>query len=329
MLTVGLTAQSASAFTWTPKICSGFSSCDSLGRGNAAYETAYTQSFWTMTGGHNCTNYAAYRAQLNGAPKTLPYNLGSASTWGPVAQQHNIPVDRIASHGSIAWFAASVANQMPAGHVAYVESVDLAAGTVTTSEDNWLGDFDWRTYKISDVSGFIHFTDSGSSSSSSAYETAFEANTGSLWSVGTDLHGAWGLGMMNGTSPSITQLTGGGYEVAFQANTGSLWTVGNAGAKDWGLGMMSGTSPSVTALANGSYEVAFQANTGGLWTVGSDPHGAWGLGMMNGTSPSIALVSGGYEVAFQANTGSLWTVGNAGAKDWGLGMMSGTSPGIG
>ena len=39
-----------------------------------------------------------------------------------------------------------------------------------------------------------------------------------------------GLGMMAGTSPAITALSGGGYEVAFQANTGELWTVGSAGS---------------------------------------------------------------------------------------------------
>jgi hypothetical protein len=36
------------------------------------------------------------------------------------------------------------------------------------------------------------------------YEVAFQANTGSLWTVGTDSHGAWNLGMMAGTSPAIT-----------------------------------------------------------------------------------------------------------------------------
>jgi hypothetical protein len=37
-----------------------------------------------------------------------------------------------------------------------------------------------------------------------SYEVAFQANTDSLWTVGTDNHGSWNLGMMAGTSPGIT-----------------------------------------------------------------------------------------------------------------------------
>ncbi len=160
-------------------------------------------------------------------------------------------------------------------------------------------------------------------------ETAFQANTGSLWTTGSADTTNWGLGMRDGTSPSIAALSKGGYEVAFQANTTALWTVGTAGNRDWSLGMMPGTSPSITGLTNGGFEVAFQANTGNLWTVGDAGNRDWGLGMMSGTSPSIAgLANGGFEVAFEANTTSLWTVGDAGNKDWALGMMSGTSPSI-
>lgn len=72
---------------------------------------------------------------------------------------------------------------------------------------------------------------------------AFQANTGNLWNDGTDL----GLGMMPGTSPSVTGLSGSEFEVAFQANTGNLWTVGDAYNSDRGLGMMSGTSPAIAS----------------------------------------------------------------------------------
>jgi hypothetical protein len=169
----------------------------------------------------------------------------------------------------------------------------------------------------------------GGAGGTSAYEVAFQANTANLWSVGWDPKGDWALGLMEGTSPSITRLSGGGYQVAFQANTGNLWVVGSQGGGDTGYGMMRGTSPAIAGLANGGYEVAFQANTGNLWTVGSDPRGDWKLGMMGGTSPAItALPGGGYEVAFQANTGNLWTVGSDPRGDWKLGMMGGTSPAI-
>ncbi len=169
----------------------------------------------------------------------------------------------------------------------------------------------------------------GPASAPIAVETAFQANTGDLWTVGSAGNTDWHLGMKAGTSPSLASLPSGGFEVAFQANTSDLWTVGSAGNTDWHLGMMAGTSPSITALAGGGFEVAFQANTGSLWTVGNAGNTDWHLGMMTGTSPSItALAGGGFEVAFQANTGNLWTVGNAGTSDWRLGMLGGTSPSI-
>ncbi len=65
-------------------------------------------------------------------------------------------------------------------------------------------------------------------------EVAFQANTGDLWMV-TEGPGDMGLGMMAGTSPSITAVPGGGGHMAFQANTSDLWVVTQArGTWDWG-----------------------------------------------------------------------------------------------
>ncbi len=167
------------------------------------------------------------------------------------------------------------------------------------------------------------------------YVAAFQANTGSLWTVGAA--GASGpgdmqLGMAAGTSPALSALSNGSWEVAFQANTGSLWTVGNDSHGAWNLGMMPGSSPSIAGLTGGGYVVAFQANTGHLWVVGAAGASGPGdtqLGMMPGTSPVITpLSNGSWEVAFQANTGSLWTVGNDSHGAWNLGMMPGSSPSI-
>lgn len=143
-----------------------------------------------------------------------------------------------------------------------------------------------------------------------AVQTAFQANTGSLWADGNLGAANFGLGMMPGTSPSVTALAGGGYQIAFQANTGSLWTAGSLGTRDLQAGMMAGTSPSITALPDGGYEIAFQANTGSLWTTGTTGSQDWQMGMMAGTSPSIGFVpQKGVIVAFQANTRQLWLVG--------------------
>ena len=50
-----------------------------------------------------------------------------------------------------------------------------------------------------------------------SYEVAFQANTGHLWTTGSNQHGDWGYGMMTGSNPSIvgtaTGSNGIGYEV--------------------------------------------------------------------------------------------------------------------
>ena len=234
----------------------------------------------TSTGYHNCTLYAAWRLAQNGMANP-GRSWGNAASWASnIGGGNHTPVV-----GSIAWWGTEAGGGY--GHVAYVEQVsgsnvyvraDSYSATKGYTAAGWIA--------ASSVDLFLHPHDVGGGGSG-GYEVAFQANTSSLWTVGSDNKGAWGLGMMSGTNPSVTALRGGGYEAAFQANTGHLWVVGSAGSGDLGFGMMHGTSPSITALSNGGYEVAFQANTSSLWTVGSDNKGAWGLGMMNGTSPSI------------------------------------------
>ncbi len=153
---VGVTPRSADAFSWMYKKCTGFAGCDRLGYGNAGYEKVYKQSFWLMYGGHNCTNYVAYRMSAKGmATIRVPGQDGNATNWGPMARMHGWQVNSTPSVGSVAWFSASSGLGSSAGHVAYVESIQ--GNMITVSEDNWQGDFDWRQYYIKDVSGFIHF----------------------------------------------------------------------------------------------------------------------------------------------------------------------------
>jgi hypothetical protein len=97
---------------------------------------------------------------------------------------------------------------------------------------------------------------------------AFQANTSNLWTfgVGTSGYGDTRLGMMLGTSPSITSMPSGGYMVAFQANTSNLWTfgVGTSGYGNTGLSMKSGTSPSIAALSGGNYVTSVQSSNSAL-----------------------------------------------------------------
>lgn len=170
----------------------------------------------------------------------------------------------------------------------------------------------------------------GASASGTGYETAFQANTGSLIEIGAGGNANTTQGMMAGTNPSIAALPGAGYEMAFQANTGSLIVYGTAADINTQQGMKAGTSPSIAASPHGGFEVAFQANNGNLYIYNSAT-GAANLqqGMDNNTSPSMAaLPGGGYEIAFQANTGNLIVYGSAADTNTGQGMMAGTSPSI-
>ena len=167
--------------------------------------------------------------------------------------------------------------------------------------------------------------------------TAFQANTGELFTYSDGFATNTHQGMMTGTNPSIAS---GGYEIAFQTNTGHLEVTSGAAytGTDTQLGMMSRTSPSIAALPWGGYEIAFQANTTELYTydVSSGAATDTYLGMMPGTSPTIAALPSvyGYVIAFQANTGELYTyercfcASNGVVTNTRQGMMRGTSPSI-
>lgn len=171
-----------------------------------------------------------------------------------------------------------------------------------------------------------------------AYEIAYQGyNDGDLWETGQLWSGNTHLGMMAGTSPSITVLNGGGREAAMQDNTGILRVTGDQTTGPTPLGMWPGTSPSIAGLIGGGYLVAFEAaGTANLWFYGglkgAETWGDMHYGMAPGTSPSIAgLTGGGYAIAFQTNQASgnqLWIFGTGGEVRTGLPMMAGTSPSI-
>ncbi len=168
-----------------------------------------------------------------------------------------------------------------------------------------------------------------------SYNTAFQANTGHLWSIQGTSGGDQGLGMWAGTRPSYASISGEPV-MAFEANTGVLWyrNLTEPGGTDTGQAMAQGTDPSITALVGGGFETAYQGPNGHLWVTGTQGTADTGLGMWPGTSPSIAALSDGhYIVAFNAaGSGSLYTYspgnGGVGTKYWGLGVWPGTSPSI-
>ncbi len=129
--------------------------CSSAGYGCAGggYDGHDSWGYWrsgstNAYGPHNCTAYAAYRADKNGAPN--PGNLGDAAMWATNARAKGIPVDGTPAVGAIAQFNS--------GHVAYVDEV--GPGYVITSDDNYLYNVTTRQRRTQ-ASGwpdnFIHF----------------------------------------------------------------------------------------------------------------------------------------------------------------------------
>jgi hypothetical protein len=167
------------------------------------------------------------------------------------------------------------------------------------------------------------------------FTVAFRANTGQLWTTGSNGTSNFPHKIMDGTNPAISSGT-----IAFQDTAGTLciWRPGS------GQGTKLGKMAAATSPALAWRFVAYQGSNGNLWwsQLGPDPslnpfvrpppparQIDAGLGMMAGTSPSATVSNGVLEAAFQANTGQLWTYNSAaGPTNCGLGMMHGTNPSI-
>ncbi len=143
----------------TAFLCWGYAGCARAGMGNAGYSSVSHTMYWRMYGGHNCTNYAAYRMVHSGLPNTRPWTgSGNATNWGAAMSRIT---DGTPAVGAVAWWRAYVRPAGSAGHVAYVERV-VDANTIIVSQDSWGGDFSWKRITRGGgqwPSGFVHFND--------------------------------------------------------------------------------------------------------------------------------------------------------------------------
>lgn len=164
-----------------------------------------------------------------------------------------------------------------------------------------------------------------------AFKAVFQANNNLL--AGYSSSGSnftTTLGMMAGTSPSVTTLADGTFEAAFEANNDLLaFSHLGGGTLATHEGMLQGTSPSIAALPGGGWIAAFQANTNHLFLFDSSQKVTdTDLGMAPGTNPAIAVQSdGSYRVVFEANNDLLAGYNSSGTNfTTTAGMMAGTSP---
>ena len=156
MVSVGATPASASISV----LCKGYDSCTSKGKSNYGYKAAADNLYWRMAGGHNCTNYVAYRLVKAGMTNVRPWmGDGNAYAWGTLNPEIT---DGVPVKGAVAWWGANRAPMSSSGHVAYVEKV-ISSSEIIISEDNWKGEFFYKRVTKSGggwPSGFVHLKDS-------------------------------------------------------------------------------------------------------------------------------------------------------------------------
>ena len=141
LATLPLVAPPAPAQASYIALCSGYTGCRDAGYSNAGYSSSSSHMYWRMYGGHNCTNYAAYRMVKAGMPDSRPWSGGgNAENWGHAMA---FLTDDTPKVGSVAWWDANVYPVGSSGHVAYVEKV-VSSSEIWISDDNWGGDFHWH-----------------------------------------------------------------------------------------------------------------------------------------------------------------------------------------
>ncbi|PPG33474.1 CHAP domain-containing protein [Pseudoclavibacter sp. RFBB5] len=192
MLSLFLSAAPAQAAS--VRLCSGYAGCQNAGYSHAGYAgaSAANTMYWRMLGGHNCTNYVAYRLiHSNGMANQRPWSGdGNANNWGRL---NSSKVDQNPTVSSVAWWDANASGAGPTGHVAYVEQV-ISANEIIISEDNWVGDFHWKRVTRGGPgwpSGFIHFQDipQGSAKPFGSFDSAEPVLGGVLlrgWAIDPD-----------------------------------------------------------------------------------------------------------------------------------------------
>ncbi len=144
-------ATTASAFTL---ICSGKKTAEVAECDTSGYADVMHKMHWRMYGGHNCTNYAAYRMKSAGVPEP-EILMGNARDWAANAKKLGYLVDKRPARGAIAHWSKA------ASHVAYVEEV--GEDYLILSEDSY-NSKTYRRYKAQTgdswyPENFIHFKD--------------------------------------------------------------------------------------------------------------------------------------------------------------------------
>ncbi|GIG23257.1 hypothetical protein Cch01nite_39810 [Cellulomonas chitinilytica] len=257
-------------------------------------------SYWGQAGGHNCTNYVAWRLQSLGVASFL--TRGNAEGWARMAAAAGITVDHSPSVGAIAQWDANAGGMTSAGHVAYVEAV--SGDTVTISEDAWnggaqTGPFRWRNITASTPSHYLHPVIGGGGVSGSFLHQVF-GDTAGWHDMSTALQLVPGSQIstvdMGGTWPQVMAVESGSLHQIF-ANSSGWHDMDTGIAVSDGAAIsavnMGGTWPQVMTNDGGVLQQIYADSAGwhkastGL-TIGNNPISAVNMG---GTWPQVMLVN--------------------------------------
>lgn len=155
LLMAGLTALSSPAHAYS-LICSAKTKAQVAKCDTSGYAAVMSKMHWRMYGGHNCTNYAAYRMQRAGVPEPAIL-MGNARDWAKNARKLGYTVNQKPAVGAIGqWKDTS-------NHVAYVEEV--GPDHLILSDDSY-GSKVYKRYRVNTGDSwyperFIHFLEPG------------------------------------------------------------------------------------------------------------------------------------------------------------------------
>ena len=105
------------------RLCDGYAACAAAGYPSHGYGAHAETSYWMMSAGDECTNYAAYVEQTLYGVKAPDYVLGDGGVWAQSAAEHGIAIDHTPTVGAVAEWDDGTDGIGGPGHVAVVERV--------------------------------------------------------------------------------------------------------------------------------------------------------------------------------------------------------------
>ncbi|HEX5195528.1 MAG TPA: CHAP domain-containing protein [Solirubrobacteraceae bacterium] len=153
------------------RLCDGYAACTAAGYPSHGYGAHAGSSYWMMSAGDECTNYAAYVEQTEYGVQPPGYVLGDGGVWAQSARAHGVAVDRTPTVGAVAEWDDGTAGIGGPGHVGVVEAVGRVGNRIAwidVSQQHIDGDVDGYDWERIDARGspqrwepwpsnFIHF----------------------------------------------------------------------------------------------------------------------------------------------------------------------------